>query len=80
LTKVNIQDTRQGRWVEIRVNAKGKVMPKDKLSSSITRNIQNCPQEETCYEFYKSSKAHPVLLVVFLESLGPEDHKNMESK
>ena len=45
-----------------------------------TRYIQNCPQEETCYEFYKSSKAHPVLLVVFLESLGPEDHKNIESK
>jgi hypothetical protein len=55
-------------------------MPKDKLSCSITRYIQNFPQEETCYEFYRSSKAHPVLQVVFLESLEPEDHKNMESK
>jgi hypothetical protein len=46
-------------------------MPKAKLSSSITECVQNCPQEETCYEFHKSSKAHPVLLVVFLESQGP---------
>jgi hypothetical protein len=45
-------------------------MLKTKLKTK-TKYIQNFPLEGTCYEFYKSLRAHLEPLTVFLASLVP---------
>lgn len=60
--RIKTHSTQERKWGENRM-------------STEENAIQNCPREEICNEFYKSSQAHPVLQDVFLESLVPRDDK-----